>query len=209
MCHAACRHHRDREAFLNDGQRPCAGNYAPAAAYLGLLRPNLEAVPAARAVARPAAAAEGHDAAARSNAAFDAERIAGVIARVVAGVAGGVSRCGEAYSKHHEGGVRKSRAAVAQNLCVHVSGARTETRAAQALCRAPGQRAPSSGMRLRHESQTPRVRHRESDTKGPRPCSIQRPRARCRWASCARSNWCAKQKQTACTVKPGAGRHIP
>jgi WD40 repeat protein len=60
-----------------DGERgPAFDEETLAAAYLGLLRPKLEAVLAARAAAREAAKAAGRDAVAVANAQFEAERLA-------------------------------------------------------------------------------------------------------------------------------------
>jgi tetratricopeptide (TPR) repeat protein len=64
-----------------DDSGPAFDDEALAAAYLRLLRPKLEAVIAARAAAREAAAAHRRDVAARANAAFERERAAQVEGR--------------------------------------------------------------------------------------------------------------------------------
>jgi tetratricopeptide (TPR) repeat protein len=78
----------------HDESGPAFDEDALAAAYLGLLRPKLEAVIAARTAARDAAAAHGRDAAALANTAFERDRAAHVegreaeLARLAAYLAG-------------------------------------------------------------------------------------------------------------------------
>jgi tetratricopeptide (TPR) repeat protein len=69
------------EVDWRDGEGPVFDETALARSYLGLLRPKIEAVIAARTKARAAAAAQGRDETAIANTAFEAERAARVEGR--------------------------------------------------------------------------------------------------------------------------------